>query len=124
MQPLNMLTNVQKARLLHSLFLNEIPEFLGYLNELTKSILNDKQRIAEQWDSPMLGFGFWLELTEEVQRVVGEYPKELYKNSVVFAEQLFGGYNAIFTAYALTQYVALGKHIDPKFKIAVELFFA
>jgi len=123
MQPLKLLNNVQKARLLHSLLINEIPEFLGYLHELTETVLNDKERITAEWKDQMFGVDFWFELAEEAQRVMAKYAKELNKSSAVFADQLFGGYTAIFTAHALTQYVALDKHTEPKFKPAVELLF-
>lgn len=124
MQPLNILTNVQKARLLHSLLKYEIPGFLSYLNELTETVLNDKERISAEWKDQMFGVDFWFELAEEVQRVMAKYPKELYKSSAVFADQLFGGYTAIFTAHALVQYVSLSQDSDPKFRPAVELLFA
>jgi hypothetical protein len=123
MQPVKMLTNVAKARLLHSLLIQEIPDFLGYLNELTETVLNDKERITSEWKDQLFGVDFWFELAEEVQRVMAKYPKDLYKSANVFADQLFDGYTAIFTAHALTQYVALGRHTDPKFKPAVELLF-
>jgi hypothetical protein len=123
MQPLQLLTNVQKARLLHSLLINEIPEFLGYLNELTETVLNDKERITAGWKDQLFGVDFWFELAEEVQKVMAKYSKDLYKSTAVFADQLFGGYNAIFTAHALVQYVTNGRHTDPKFKPAVELLF-
>jgi hypothetical protein len=123
MQPLKMLNNVQKARLLHSLLIQEIPEFLGYLQSLTETVLNDKERITAEWKDQMFGVDFWFELTEEVQRVIAKYPKDLTKSSPVFADQLFGGYTAIFTAHALTQYVASGRNTDPKFKEAVDLLF-
>lgn len=123
MQPLNMLNNVQKARLLHSLLIQEIPEFLGYLNELTETVLNDKERIKEAWKDQMFGVDFWFELAEQVQKAMAKYSKELRRSSSVFGDQLFDGYTAIFTAHALTQYVALGKNTDPKFKPAVELLF-
>ncbi|MBB5395190.1 hypothetical protein [Mucilaginibacter sp. AK015] len=71
----------------------------------------------------MFGVDFWFELAGEVQRVMAKYSKDLYKSSAVFSDQLFGGYVAIFTAHALTQYVALGRNTDPKFKPAVDLFF-
>jgi len=103
--------------------LNEIPEFLGYFKELAETVLNDRERIRAEWKDPLFGVDLWFELAGEVQRVMAKYPKDLYKSSVVFAEQLFGGYTAIFTAHALTQYIALGKHTDPKFKPAVELLF-
>lgn len=123
MQPLRLLNNVQKARLLHSLLTNEIPEFLGYLNELTETVLNDKEAIKAEWKDQMFGVDFWFELAGEVQRVMAKYPKDLQKSAHVFADQLFGGYTAIFTAHALTQYVALGRNTEPKFKPAVDLLF-
>jgi len=123
MQPLKMLNNVQKARLLHSLLIQEIPEFLGYLNELTETVLNDKETIKAEWKDTMFGVELWFELAGEVQRVMAKYPKDLYKSSVIFAEQLFSGFTAIFTAHALTQYVVLQWNTDPKFKSAVDLFF-
>ena len=123
MQPLQLLNNVQKARLLHSLLMNEIPNFLGYLNELTEKVLNDKERITAEWKDQLFGVDVWFGLAEEVQRVMAKYPKDLYKSAAVFADQLFGGYTAIFTAHALTQYVANSRNTDPKFKPAVELLF-
>jgi hypothetical protein len=81
MQPLKMLNNVQKARLLHSLLIQEVPEFLGYLNELTETVLNDKERITAEWKDQMFGVDFWFGLAEEVQRVMAKYAKELHKSS-------------------------------------------
>ncbi|WP_374950143.1 hypothetical protein [Mucilaginibacter sp.] len=124
MQPLKMLNNVQKARLLHSLLINEIPDFLGYLNELTETVLNDKERVSAEWKNQLFGVDFWFGLAEEVQRVMAKYPKDLHKSAAVFADQLFDGYTAIFTAHALTQYVANGRDTDPKFKPAVDLLFS
>lgn len=123
MQALKILNNVQKARLLHSLLANEIPEFLGYLNELTETVLNNKEQVIAEWKDQLFGVDFWFELAEQVQRVMAKYPKDLSKSANVFADQLFDGYTAIFTNHALTQYVANGRNTDPKFKSAVELLF-
>jgi len=123
MQPLNMMNNVAKARLLHSLLRVEIPEFLGYLNELTETVLNDKERISEIWDNGMMAAEMWFELAERIQAIMAKYPKDLYRSPNVFADQLFDGYLAIFTRHALTTYVQQAKQTDPKFKPAVELLF-
>ena len=124
MQPLKLLNNVQKARLLHSLFLLEIPHFLGYLDEMTKSLLKNRDKVIAEWHDQLFGVEFWFVLAEQSQKVLAKYPKELCKSPHVFADQLFDGYNAIFTAHALTQYVALDRHTEPKFKPAVELLFS
>lgn len=123
MQPLNYLNNVQKARLLHSLLIQEIPEFLGYLNELTETVLSDKEKTIAEWTDQMFSIDLWFELAEQVQKVMAKYPNDLRKSSSVFADQLFDGYTAIFMAHALNQYVALGKHTDANFKPAVDLLF-
>lgn len=123
MQPLNMMNNVAKARLLHSLLRIEIPEFLGYLRGLTETILNDKDRIRTEWDNGFLSPDMWFELAERVQAVMARYPKDLYKSPNVFADQLFHGHLAIFTRHALTTYIGQDKQTDPKFKPAVELLF-
>lgn len=123
MQPLNMMNNVSKARLLHSLLREEIPEFLGYLNELTETVLNDQDGIRANWDNGFMTAEMWFELAERIQVIMAKYPKDLYRSPNVFADQLFDGHLAIFTRHALTTYVKKGKQTDPKFKPAVELLF-
>jgi hypothetical protein len=123
MQPLRILNNVQKARLLHNLLNEEIPAFLAYLNELTETVLNNREQIAADWKDQFFGVEFWFGLAEDVQRIMAKYTRDLYKSPNVFADQLFDGYTAIFCAHALMQYVAQAKHGDPKFKRAVELLF-
>lgn len=123
MQPLNMMNNVAKARLLHSLLRIEIPEFLGYLRELTETILNNQDRIRAEWGNGLMSAEMWFELAGRIQAIMDKYPKDLYKSPNVFADQLFDGHLAIFTRHALTTYVGQEKHTDPKFKPAVELLF-
>jgi hypothetical protein len=123
MQPLQLLNNVQKARLLHSLLSSEIPQFLGHLQSMTETVLNDQDRIAAEWKDQMFSVELWFELAREVQRVMTKYPKDLAKSAPVFADQLFGGFMALFTVHALLQYTAQDKQTDPKFKPAVELLF-
>ncbi|TSJ39683.1 hypothetical protein FO440_18260 [Mucilaginibacter corticis] len=123
MQPLNLLTNVQKARLLHSLLTDEIPNFLAFLNEQTESVLNNKDKLITVWKDQMFSIEMWFALAEEVQRILAKYNKQLDHSPNLFADQLFDGYNGIYVAHGLLQYVTLGKHNDPKFKHAVDLLF-
>ncbi|QKJ28224.1 hypothetical protein HQ865_00090 [Mucilaginibacter mali] len=123
MQPLNLMNNVAKARLLHNLLREEIPEFLGYLNELTETVLNDQERVRTEWNNGMMPVDMWFELAGRIQAVMAKYPKDLYRSPKVFADQLFDGFLAIFTRQALSNYTRLEKQTDPKFKPAVELLF-
>jgi len=123
MQPLNLMNNIAKARLLHNLLREEIPEFLGYLNELTETVLNDQERIRTEWNNGMMPVDMWFALAGRIQAVMAKYPKDLYRSPNVFADQLFDGFLAIFTRQALSNYTRLDKQTDPKFKPAVELLF-
>lgn len=123
MQPLKMLTCAQKAILLHNLFPNEIPEFLGFLNELTETVLNDKERITAEWRITLFEVNSWFNITEGVQAKMFKYREELYKNANVFANELFDNHISTFCVHALVKYTVLGKYVDAKFKTAVNLFF-
>lgn len=122
MQPLKLLNNVQKARLLHSLLMSEIPDFISYLYEYTESVLDSKQELRSSWQGGMFGVEFWFELAEDIKRRTLKYGKDLRKSSSLFADQLFDGYSAMFTIHVLNQYSAKSE-TDLKFRQAVELLF-
>jgi len=122
MQPLKLLNNVQKARLLHTLLSNEIPDFISYLNEYTECVLDSKEELRTSWQGGMFSVDFWFELAEDVKKKTLKYGKDLRKSSPLFADQLFDGYTAMFTIHVLNQYGAKPE-TDVKFKQAIDLLF-
>ena len=122
MNPLKALTNVQKARLLHALFYNEIPGFLKFVHTQCQIIDDSRDDIINAWQPNIITAEMWLELADETQRVLNKCGKGLQQSSAVFAEQLFSGYGAVFMNHQLLQYIG-NNHAGPKFKAAVELFF-
>ncbi len=121
MQPLQILNNVQKARLLHALFIHEVPAFLDFLESQCQVIDENRDAVKSEWNQRLLTADLWLELAQETARCLKKYGKTLRNNSSVFSEQLFFGYGAIFMNHQLQQYVENNRHADPKFKTAVEL---
>lgn len=121
MQPLKAMNNVQKARLLHALMLTEIPQFLGYARETCLYIANNADTITDNWKDQLFSAEFWIELSKDAHLKIEKYGRKLEQSSVVFAEQLFDGYSAIFMSHLLLQYTATGS--DLKFKQAVDLLF-
>ena len=122
MQPLNALNNVQKARLIHALFYNEIPVFLTYTQKLCTYMSENPDEVRKVWVDQLFGVDFWFELAEETNRKIKQYGKQLEKSSAVFSDQLFDGYGALFLNHCLTIYAVKGNPTDPKFKTAVDLF--
>ena len=123
MQPIKLLNNVQKARLLHSFLITEIPGFVDYLHQYTESVLDSKDELRAGWQNQLFGVDMWFELAEEVKKKTAKYRRELLKSSNVFGDQLFDGYLAMFLVHVLVQYTKT-ENCDVKFKQAVDFFFA
>ncbi|NHA03315.1 hypothetical protein G7092_05900 [Mucilaginibacter sp. HC2] len=123
MQTLDKLNNVQKAKLLHALLIAEIPGFLVYTQQLSAYIRDNPDQVRKVWKNQLFGLDFWFQLSEDTDRKIRKYGKQLEKSSNLFADQLFDGYGALFLHHCLTTYTGQGKHTDPKFKTAVDLFF-
>lgn len=123
MQPLNAMTNVQKARLLHALLLQEIPHFLNFTKDTCSYIAHHQDALAKSWQDQLFSPDLWIELSRDAHLRIEKYGRKLEQSSVVFAEQLFDGYGAIFMVHQLIRYAEHGKPQDPKFKEAVHLLF-
>lgn len=123
MQPLKVLNNVQKARLIHALFPQEIPAFLAYTAELCRFMKDHPDEVRESWQTQLFGVDFWFGLAEDAARKIRQYGRQLERSSSLFADQLFDGYGAVYLHHCLNAYTGNGRHRDPKFKLAVDLFF-
>ena len=123
MIPLRSLNNVQKAKILHALLYHEIPAFLTYTQQLCTYMRENPDEVRKVWVNQLFGVDFWFQLAEDADRKIKKYGKQLERSSAVFADQLFDGYGALYLNHCLTTYTEKGKHSDPKFKTAVELFF-
>ncbi len=123
MQALNKFINVEKAKLLHALFIHQIPGFLTYVQELSAFMKDHPDEVRKVWKNQLFGVDFWFQLSEQADRKIKQYGKQLEKSSNLFADQLFDGYSALYLHHCLTTYTEKGKHTDPKFRTAVDLFF-
>ena len=123
MKALHNFNNVEKAKLLHALFIHEIPGFLTYAQELSAYMKDHPDEVRKVWKNQLFGIDFWFQLAEEADRKIKKYGRELHKSGNLFADQLFDGYGALYLHHCLTNYTGQGKHSDPKFKTAVDLLF-
>lgn len=122
MKALHSFTNVDKAKLIHALFIDEIPAFLAHAQALSAYMRDNPDEVQSVWKNQLFGVDFWFQLAEDADRKIKRYGKQLEKSSNVFADQLFDGYGALYLNHCLTTYAEKGKNADPKFKTAVDLF--
>ncbi len=123
MKPLEQLINVEKARLLHELFPQEIPALLEFTNNMCLTIQEDEQVTREQWKNGLLTIEAWLSFVEEVRSKIDKYGKRLHTQSRLFADQLFDGYTALYLVHCMTLYTTTRKHSNRKFVLTIDLLF-
>jgi hypothetical protein len=123
MKPLENLINVEKARLLHELFPQEIPALLEYINSMCLTIQEDEQLLHTQWNGGLFTIETWLSFVEEVRSKIDRYGKRLHTQSRLFADQLFDGYTALYVVHCMTLYTATRKHSNHKFVLVIDLLF-
>jgi len=123
MKPLDKMINVEKAKLLHELFPQEIPGLLEYVSSICLTIQEDEQLVRTQWDNGLLTAETWLSLAEEVSSKIERYGKKFHTHSRLFADQLFDGYTALYMVHCMGLYTKVRQHSNPKFALAIDLFF-
>lgn len=92
MQPIAQMNNVQKSRLLHELFPDEIPGLINYTENLCLSIAEHKEQLATRWQHPLISIELWLELADEVRSLIEQKRVNIERSGIVFSEQLLPGY--------------------------------
>ena len=124
MKPLEQLNNVERAKLLHELFKNEIPYFLTFAKNTAVMIREQQEEFRIVWKDQLFTFDFWLQLARETAENIGRYGSRLEKQSRLFSDQLFDGYHALFMAHCLQQYTKVHSTKNEKFTKAIELLFS
>lgn len=123
MKSLEYLSNVEKARLLHDLFPQEMPAILEYIHNMCLAIQEDEQPGRHQWTNGLITFEAWLSFVNDVKHRIEKYGKRLHRDSHLFAAQLFDGYNALYTVHCLILYTTIRQHSNHKLVQAIDLLF-
>jgi hypothetical protein len=121
MKALEIMTNTERAKLLHQLMPGSIPDFLRYMKQTADLITGEPEKVKENWNSQLFTVDFWIGLAEHARKKIVLYDKQLVKSSGVFADQLFDGYHAFFAVHCLTGYSGSGMQVQ--FKEAAVLLF-
>ncbi len=123
MKSLEQLVNVEKAKLLHELFPQEIPALLAYADRLCMTIQEEEQLLRTKWDNGLFTVDAWLSFVKEAGNKIHKYGGRLYTQSRLFADQLFDGYLALYMVHCLTLYTTTRQHENRKFVQAIDLLF-
>lgn len=123
MKPLHQFTNVDKARLLHQLFPQEMPALLDFIKGFGESIEENHEMHRRKWGHQLFHFDDWLNIATNTVLRIKKYGVQLHKSPNVFADQLFDVPNVFFMVDCIIKYVTIRKHPNEKFTKAVDLLF-
>lgn len=123
MKTLKQLNNVEKARVLHAWFPDEIPALLDTIQGMSSAILENEAEHRAKWQEGLFTFDLWLQLAGQAEHIIKQYGKGLHKSSRVFSDQLFDSYQAIFTTHCLIAYAKTRQLENRKFYLATDLLF-
>jgi len=122
MKALQNFENIDKLKLLHDLFPQEIPILLDGIVEFCKEFKENNEAHAENWNDGFMPIGYWLSLSDETEKLIKKYRFNMLRSSRVFADQLSFTYAVLFVNDRIIKHA---DNISPnvKFKLAVELLF-
>lgn len=122
MYPIQSLTNVHKAKLLHQLFPNEIPEFLEFTKLMAKMTAEQREQLDEGWSNPIFPLATWIAYAEQASRTIVKRQKSLCSSASVFSALLFSDLTACFMNHCILEYIS---HSDcgEKFKLVVKALY-
>lgn len=124
MTALSNLNNIGKAKLLHELFPDEIPQLLDHIKNVCADLKANKEAYQSTWDFGLMTFDTWLSLAEKAETLIDRHRTNMIKSSKTFSEQLFHSYDytVLFVNDRIVKY-AEGKSENSKFKQAVALLY-
>lgn len=121
MKPLQNLNNVEKGKLLASLFPEQVQGILESLQQACQYLTDNEDAIRGSWDNGFIPFEFWYRVAGNVADAIVRNGKSLTKSSSLFADHLFDGHNALFTIDCI---VKQAKHNESKkYRQAIALLF-
>jgi hypothetical protein len=124
MTALSNLNNIGKAKLLHELFPDEIPQLLDHIMDVCADLKTNKEAYQSTWNFDLMTFDTWLSLAEKAETLINRHRTNMIKSNKTFSEQLFHSYDytVLFVNDRIIKY-AEGKSGNSKFKQVVALLY-
>lgn len=123
MKALDKLSTMDKAKLLHSLFPQEIKYSLNHIYKYCEDLRLNPDKYSKDWSThSIMTFKFYKELGEQVEATITRHYSALLKYGGTYSVKLFYGVKAAFVITNLVKY-AKTESENEKFKMAVALLF-
>lgn len=121
MKPFDELNIIDKAKLLHELFPDEIKGLIEFILQTANELTTNPEKVKDNWGGKQFSADAWVELARDTDRRIVRNFDALIKIKQRFSDQLFDGYTGMFTLQCMQDY--LDKCKNNKFAEAIEFLF-
>ena len=118
---MKLLTNTDKAKLLHELFPEEMPLLLDDIKGFCADFITFQESYRKNW-SGIMHFDLWLSFAEEIKKLICKRRIPMLKSSRIFSEQLCFSYAVLLVNDRIIKY-AEKRSENLKFKQAIDLLY-
>jgi hypothetical protein len=120
MKPFKEMNSIDKGKLLHQLFPDDINHLLTFIEDSANMIINDPALMPETWNRNIQLID-WLEQADDTKEKIKQHREQMVKSSHFFASTLFKGYLDFFPVQCLKDYTLLTP--NQKVADAIEFLF-
>ncbi|OCA77142.1 hypothetical protein BBI01_01375 [Chryseobacterium artocarpi] len=122
MKAIQHMTNTDRAYLLANLFPDRLKEMTDFIKKEAEFFTENKALVYAQWNEKIINADLWYKLIADFEHRYAKNGTRLYRNKRTFRDQLFDGYDALFSIHALIHYTEQPE-CALKLKQAIHLLF-
>lgn len=122
MKTLHQMNNLDRAYLLASLFPEDLRPMTEFIKKEAELFTKYREHIVAHWTEKNIDTNLWFGFIANFERSYAKNGTRLYRNKKTFRDQLFEGYDALFTIHALIAYTDQ-KECNRELKHAIYMLF-
>ncbi len=122
MKALKEMDNIDRAFLFAKMFPDELRDITEFIKTVADEYSRNEDFVRSIWTGNPIDIDTWYELVANFRHRYTANGTRLYKNCQVFRDQLFDGYDSLFTVDALLNYTQQTK-CSTELRHAIFLFF-
>lgn len=114
--------NLDRGYLIASLFPEELKPLTEFIKKEAELFTKNREHVVAHWTEKNIDANLWFGFIANFERRYVKNGTRLYRNKKTFRDQLFDGYDALFTIHALIGYTEQ-KECNREFKYAIYMLF-
>lgn len=104
MKTLHQMNNLERAYLLARLFPDELKALTEFIKKEAELFISNRKKIYNEWTEQYISADLWFNFIDNVHCRYSRNGARLYSNKRTFRDQLFDGYDALFTIHSVIHY--------------------